>query len=197
MNDPKIDNSIKTYLIAAIPLVMFISLAAIFYKQLGSETNPNDLPSVLIDKKAPAFPTEPLLGLKKNNIQIPAATKAFTNGKVTLVNVWASWCVPCRQEHPVISKFAEDNKNITLVGINYKDKNPNALRFLGALGNPYAAVSIDPNGAASIDWGVYGIPETYILDQNDTIIYKHVGPISPRILEEKLLPIINGALAKK
>ena len=196
MSDEAPRNSMRTYLIATIPLLLFLSLALIFYIQLGSGKNPNDLPSVLINKLAPAFPAKPLPALMRNNKQVPAITKEFVAGKVVMVNVWASWCVPCRQEHPIISKFAQENTDVVLVGINYKDKTPNALRFLGALGNPYAAVSIDPNGAASIDWGVYGIPETYILDRTGTIIHKHVGPISPRVLKEKLLPIINGALAK-
>jgi len=189
-----VDNSrslAKTYLMAAIPLVLFMTLAFIFYKQLSSGISSSTLPSMLIDKPAPAFPSEPLIGLEENGTQLPPITKELIAGKVTLVNVWASWCAPCRVEHPVISKLAEDNKDILLVGINYKDKNPNALRFLR-----HAAVSIDPKGSASIDWGVYGIPETFIVDKTGTIIYRHVGPINPSIVEERLMPIINDALRK-
>jgi len=186
----------KTYLLAALPLVAFMTLAFIFYKQLSSGISSTTLPSMLIDQPAPEFPSEPLIGLEENGIQMPAITKELIKGKVTLVNVWASWCAPCRIEHPVISKLAEDNKDILLVGINYKDKNPNALRFLSSLGNPYAAVSVDPKGSASIDWGVYGIPETFIVDKSGTIIYRHVGPISPSIVEKRLMPIINSAREK-
>jgi len=186
----------KSYLLASLPLALFIILAFVFYKQLTSGISSNVLPSVLIDKPAPAYPSQPLAGLEENGKQMPAITKELTNGKVTLVNVWASWCVPCRIEHPVISKLAEDNPDILLVGINYKDKNANALRFLGSLGNPYDAVSIDPSGSASIDWGVYGIPETFIVDKTGTIIYRHVGPISPSIVTNRLMPIINEAKAK-
>jgi cytochrome c biogenesis protein CcmG/thiol:disulfide interchange protein DsbE len=189
-------NPLKPYLVAAIPLVLFLGLAIIFYRQLVSGINPNDLPSVLINQPAPDFPVEPLVGLKVAGVQVPAISKKFIAGKVAVVNVWASWCVPCRIEHPVITKLAEDKKEILLVGINYKDKNQNALRFLGGLGNPYAAVSIDPTGSASIDWGVYGIPETFIVDRMGAIIYKHVGPISQAIMDKKIIPIIDGALAK-
>ena len=195
MSDGNSSNTMKTYLLASIPLLLFVLLAAIFFKQLKFGGNASDLPSVLIDKPAPAFPQDPLAGLNRAAIAVPAISQKLTENKVTLVNVWASWCVPCRQEHPVISKLAAERSDVLLVGINYKDKTPNALRFLGKLGNPYAAVSIDPSGAASIDWGVYGIPETYILNKKGTIIHKHVGPISERMLNEKLIPIINKALA--
>ena len=186
----------KAYILAALPLIFFLALALIFYKQLSSGTKSSDLPSVLIGHPAPDFPPLELAGLKRDGVQVPAVTREMISGKVTMVNVWASWCVPCRIEHPVLSKFAQENKDISLVAINYKDKNPNALRFLGALGNPFAAVSIDPAGAASIDWGVYGIPETFILDKNGIIIYKHVGPISEQILADKLLPMMKAAQAK-
>lgn len=196
MNDEAPKHSIKTYLIATIPLALFILLALIFYKQLKSDTDPNTLPSVLINKPAPDFPTEPLAGLNKDNKPVPAITKEMTQNRVVLVNIWASWCVPCRAEHPVITQIAQNYPDLLVVGINYKDKNPNALRFLGALGNPYHAVSIDPNGAASIDWGVYGIPETYILNKDGVIAYKHVGPISEKILTEKIAPVLDVELAK-
>ena len=196
MSEAKPVNSMKTYVIASIPLILFALLAGIFYKQLLSGDNAQDLPSVLIDKQAPDFPSDILLGLKKDGAQVPAISKALVKNKVHMVNVWASWCVPCRQEHPVISKMAAERSDVILVGINYKDKNPNALRFLGALGNPYTAVSIDPAGVASIDWGVYGIPETYIVDWQGKIVLKHVGPISEAIMTSKILPAIHRAQAK-
>lgn len=197
MSEPKSDNSMRTYIIAAVPLILFAVIALIFFKQLTSGTNNQTLPSVLINKPAPEYPTEPLIGLKVDGVQVPAITKEMTNGNVTLVNVWASWCVPCRQEHPVLYKLAQERKDIMLVGINYKDKTPNALRFLGALGNPYSAVSIDPAGAASIDWGVYGIPETYVLNRAGAIILKHVGPISDQIMAKKIMPVVEEALIEK
>lgn len=196
MSDTKPVNSMRTYLLASIPLIIFALLAGIFYKQLSSGSNTHDLPSVLIDKQAPDFPTQALLGLNKDGVQVPAISKELVKNKVHMVNVWASWCVPCRQEHPVLTKMASERSDVILVGINYKDKNPNALRFLGALGNPYSAVSIDPAGAASIDWGVYGIPETYIVDWRGTIVLKHVGPISEAIMANKILPAIHKAQAK-
>ncbi len=194
MSEQKSGNSLKTYLLASIPLVIFAALAATFYSQLKSGNNAQDLPSVLIDKVAPGFPSEPLQGLMRDGVQVPAISAENTKGKLLVVNVWASWCVPCRQEHPVLARLAKMRKDIMLVGINYKDKNENALRFLGALGNPYAAVSVDPKGVASIDWGVYGIPETYIVDRTGKITLKHVGPISNEILDNKIIPAIDAAM---
>ncbi|MCP4073749.1 MAG: DsbE family thiol:disulfide interchange protein [Hyphomicrobiales bacterium] len=187
---------VARYLLAALPLILFMALTFVFLKQLSSGIDPNKLPSVLINLPAPDFPTQPLAGLKVNGQSLPAISKELVSGKVTVVNVWASWCVPCRAEHPQLMELAEIKPDVLLIGINYKDKNANALRFLGGLGNPYAAVSIDPNGAASIDWGVYGIPETFILDKTGTIIYKYVGPINEAILAGTLIPILDTALAK-
>jgi len=196
MSEEVLPNPLKTYLVAAIPLVLFLGLAIIFYQQLVSGINPNDLPSVLINQPAPDFPAEPLVGLKVAGVQVPAISKRLIAGKVAVVNVWASWCVPCRIEHPIITKLAMDRKEILLVGLNYKDKNTNALRFLGGLGNPYAAVSVDPTGSASIDWGIYGIPETFIIDRMGNIIYKKVGPISQAMMDNKIIPIIDRELAR-
>ena len=197
MSEETSPNALRTYLIAAIPLALFLALAIIFYKQLVSGINPNDLPSVLINQPAPNFPNEPLVGLKVNGIQIPAITMELTWGKVAVVNVWASWCGSLQAgTSGDCQRLAQDRKEMLLVGINYKDKTLNALRFLGGLGNPYAAVSVDPKGTASIDWGVYGIPETFVVDKTGTIIYKHVGPINEAILEMKIIPIIDEALAK-
>ena len=196
MSEQSSPSMVRTYIIAAIPLMLFMSVALVFFKQLNSGTNPNDLPSVLINLPAPGFPGEPLSGLESEGVQVPAISSQLVEGKVLLVNIWASWCLPCRQEHPVLMKIAKQIPGLLLVGINYKDKNANALRFLGSMGNPYRAVSIDPNGSASIDWGVYGIPETFIINKTGTIIYKHVGPIGEALLNDKLLPIIDDALAK-
>ncbi|MEX3011712.1 DsbE family thiol:disulfide interchange protein [Hoeflea sp. TYP-13] len=179
--------------IAFVPLIAFVALAAIFFSQLISDRDVSEVPSVLIGTKAPALDLQPLEGLKRHGVQVPALTDAVVEGKVTLVNIWASWCVPCRQEHPLLMALAQDSR-INLVGINYKDKTPNALRFLGELGNPYAAVGIDPKGVAAIDWGVYGIPETYLLDKDGNITFKQIGPFSPDSVNDDLIPAIEKAL---
>ena len=169
--------------LAVIPLVLFAALAVIFLRQLKSNTNPSDLPSPLLGKAAPQFSMPALEGLVRDGKQLPGLKTADFDGKVTVVNVWASWCVPCRAEHPIIVKLGED-KRLRLVGINYKDKPGNALRFLGQLGNPFDAVGTDQKGRAAIDWGVYGIPETFIIGRDSTIRYKHVGPLDPVSLKK-------------
>ena len=116
-------------------------------------------------------------------------------GKLAIVNVWASWCVPCRQEHPILFELAKD-KRFQLIGMNYKDASDNALRFLGSLGNPFSAVGVDPNGKMAIEWGVYGVPETYLIGKDGMIALKHVGPIDPEILQNKIMPAIEKALAQ-
>jgi cytochrome c biogenesis protein CcmG/thiol:disulfide interchange protein DsbE len=125
---------------------------------------------------------------------VPALTAAAVKGKLTLVNFWASWCVPCRQEHPVILSLSQDPR-LTVVGVNYKDGTENALRFLGELGNPYAAIGLDPNGKMAIDWGVYGIPESYLVGPDGTILYKKVGPFDENSVRTGLMPAIEKALA--
>tara|TARA_R110000751_G_scaffold107645_3_gene203830 strand:- start:197 stop:796 length:600 start_codon:yes stop_codon:yes gene_type:complete len=178
---------------AFLPLIAFVALAAVFLSQLLSDKDISTIPSVLIGTRAPALDLPPLEGLVRNGQQVPALSTALVEGKVTLVNVWASWCVPCRAEHPLLMALARDER-INLVGINYKDQTSNALRFLGELGNPYAAVGVDPKGISAIDWGVYGIPETYLLDRNGVIIFKQIGPFSPDAIRDELLPQIEKAL---
>ncbi|MCO5733534.1 DsbE family thiol:disulfide interchange protein [Rhizobium sp. SSA_523] len=178
--------------LALIPLVIFALFAAIAGKMLyDQDVNGLDIssiPSALIGKQAPSLSLPALHGS-----QTPPLTDEAIRGKLALVNVFASWCVPCRQEHPLLSELARD-KRLTVVGINYKDRNDNALRFLGELGNPYAAIGVDPNGKAAIDWGVYGIPETYLVAPDGTILYKRVGPFDERSVTEDLLPAIEKAL---
>jgi cytochrome c biogenesis protein CcmG/thiol:disulfide interchange protein DsbE len=135
-----------------------------------------------------------LKALLKTVEAVPALTDAAIAGRLSLVNVWASWCVPCRQEHPILLELANDPR-IELVGINYKDKTPNALTFLGELGNPFTAVGVDPAGQAAIDWGVYGIPETYLVGPDGTILFKQIGPFTPESLRDKLLPAIEKAMS--
>lgn len=168
----------RSRLIFILPIVVFVILAGLFFVQLTSGRNPAELPSVLLNKPVPAFSLAPLEGLMADGKPVPGFSKEDLKGRVTIVNVWASWCAPCRQEHPLLVELAKD-PSVRLVGINQKDNPDNARRFLGALGNPYAAVGVDPNGRASIDWGVYGVPETFIVGPDGMIRHKHIGPLTP------------------
>ena len=180
--------------LAALPLIVFLVLAGIFLKQLESGGSARDIPSALIGKPVPEFALAPLDGLLDNGgAQVPGIDTASFKGKVTVVNVWASWCAPCRLEHPLILALRE-NRDVRIVGINYKDQTANALRFLGQLGNPFDAVGVDPRGSAAIDWGVYGVPETFIVDRDGLIAYKHVGPLTPENLGAKFLPELKKVL---
>nr|WP_279306569.1 DsbE family thiol:disulfide interchange protein [Microvirga solisilvae] len=178
-------------MIFILPGVVFLVLAILFFVQLTSGRNPAELPSVLLNKPVPVFNLAPLEGLMADGKPVPGFSNESLKGRVTIVNVFASWCAPCRQEHPLLVELAKD-PSVRLVGINQKDNPDNARRFLGALGNPYAAVGVDPNGRASIDWGVYGVPETFIVGPDGTIRHKHIGPLTPENLEgfkEKLRQI--------
>jgi cytochrome c biogenesis protein CcmG/thiol:disulfide interchange protein DsbE len=181
------------YALALIPLIVFAGFAAIAGKMLyDQDVNGLDvsaIPSALIGKTAPSLALPPLEGSN-----MPALTDAALKGKLTLVNVFASWCVPCRQEHPMLKQLATDSR-LNVVAINYKDRNDNALRFLGELGNPYKAIGVDPNGKAAIDWGVYGIPESYLVGPDGKILYKKVGPFDERSVTQDLMPAIAKASA--
>ena len=181
--------------LAALPLAVFIALSLIFWTQLNSGRDISEIPSALIGTKAPWRDLDPLAGATKDGAPVPALTTQTARGKLTLVNFWASWCVPCRQEHPVILQLAKDPR-ITVVGVNYKDGAENALRFLGELGNPFSAIGLDPAGRMAIDWGVYGIPESYLVGPDGTILYKRVGPFDDKSLKEGLYPAIEKALGK-
>lgn len=181
-------------LLALLPLILFAALAAVFWTQLRSGRDISEIPSALIGTKAPLLELEALQGAMRDGKPVPALTNAAIEGKLTLVNVWASWCVPCRQEHPIILELSKDPR-LTVVGINYKDQNANALAFLGELGNPFSAIGTDPRGKAAIDWGVYGIPESYLVGADGTILYKRVGPFDEKSLNEGLYPAIEKALA--
>jgi len=189
MSDPATPSS-RRWLIAALPLAIFLVLAAIFLKQLAAGGASSDLPSALIGREAPKDRLEPLPGLLIDGQQTPGISPEMFAGKYTLVNVWASWCAPCRQEHPLLVDLAA-NTDIAIVGLNYKDSPENALRFLGQLGNPYVAVGVDPKGRAAIDWGVYGVPETFLVGPDGTIIHKHVGPLSPEAISRNILPLVK------
>lgn len=176
-----------------LPVAAFLVLAALFYSRLGGE-DAALIPSALIDKPAPAVVLPPLDGLAREGVPLPGIDPAAFAGQVTLVNVFASWCGPCRQEHPVLEELAKQ-PGIRLVGINYKDEPENARRFLGALGNPYSAVGVDPAGRAAIEWGVYGVPETFVVGPDGRIRFKFVGPLTPAALSGPLADAISRARA--
>lgn len=192
MNDEVKTGNARKFL-ALIPLLVFLALAGIFYKQLANGGAIRELPSALIGKPAPIIDLPILEGLKNNGVQLPALSGDIFTGNVTVVNVFASWCGPCRIEHPQLIELAKD-KRIQMAALNYKDAPENALRFLGQLGNPYTIVGVDEKGRAAIEWGVYGVPETYIVGKDGIIKFKHVGPISNAILNEKMKPLIEQLL---
>ncbi|WP_421927611.1 DsbE family thiol:disulfide interchange protein [Neoaquamicrobium sediminum] len=175
--------------LALLPLGLFMALAAIFLAQLLSGRDNSVVPSALIGAEAPQTSLPPLDGTG-----LPGLDSTLFEGKVTLVNVWASWCAPCRQEHPLLMQMAQDPR-IVVAGLNYKDRPENARRFLGELGNPYAQIGVDGNGRAAIDWGVYGVPETFLVGKDGRIAWKHVGPFTPDSIVTGLMPEIEKALA--
>ncbi|NIX75482.1 DsbE family thiol:disulfide interchange protein [Microvirga terricola] len=170
----------RSRLLFLLPVAVFVGLAALFVFRLGGG-DPSRIPSALIGKPAPAFALPALEGLTADGKPVPGFSNEDLKGRVTVVNVWASWCAPCRQEHPLLVELAKD-PSVRLVGINQKDNPDNARRFLGALGNPFAAVGTDSNGRVSIDWGVYGVPETFIVGPDGVIRHKHIGPLTPETL---------------
>jgi cytochrome c biogenesis protein CcmG/thiol:disulfide interchange protein DsbE len=169
----------KRYLI---PLAIFVILAG--FLAVGLRLDPREVPSPLIDKPAPAF-TLPRL-------DDPAVQVAATElkGQVVVLNVWASWCVPCLAEHPLVTELARSTK-ARVVGLNYKDQAEDAARWLQRHGNPYEMVLTDREGRVGIDYGVYGVPETFIIDKQGVIRHKHVGPITPQALQEEILPLVK------
>jgi cytochrome c biogenesis protein CcmG/thiol:disulfide interchange protein DsbE len=172
-----------------LPLAVFLALAGVFLAQLLSGRDISTVPSALLGEQAPGTSLPPLPGL-----DLPGLSSADFKGKVTLVNVWASWCAPCREEHPVLMALAQD-KRVSIAGLNYKDRPENARRFLGDLGNPFMAIGIDEAGRTAIDWGVYGVPETFLVGRDGKILFKHVGPLTVDATQRTLLPEIEKALA--
>ncbi len=184
----------KRNLLVMLPLVAFIALAGLFLYRLGAG-DPSRLPSALIGRMAPATDLPALEGLTRDGKPVPGLNSASFAGNVTLVNVWASWCVPCHEEAPLLDQLAKD-KRIRIAGINYKDVPDNARRFLNRYGNPFVASGVDANGRASIEWGVYGVPETFLIGRDGAIAYKLIGPITAENLVKVLQPEIEKALAK-
>ncbi len=165
-----------------LPLGIFIVLVALL--AVGLNLNPREVPSPLIGKPAPAF-TVP---------QLHSPEKTFSPqdmlGKVWLFNVWASWCVSCREEHPILVEFARTGM-VPIVGLDYKDKREDGQRWLARFGNPYSIVPFDADGRVGIDYGVYGVPETYLIDKAGVIRFKQIGPITPEVLEKKIIPLVQ------
>ncbi|AZO40255.1 DsbE family thiol:disulfide interchange protein [Mesorhizobium sp. M7D.F.Ca.US.005.01.1.1] len=178
-------------LFVLLPLLIFLGLAGLFLSQLLSGRDVSEVPSALIGLPAPQTNLPALEG-----INLPGLDSKSFAGKVTLVNVFASWCAPCREEHPVLLALAQD-KRFTMAGLNYKDRPENARRFLGDLGNPFQAIGVDEAGRTAIDWGVYGVPETFVIGKDGKIAYKHVGPLTPETARDLLLPQIDKALAAR
>ena len=175
-----------------LPLAIFACLAAILWFRLGSG-DPSRIPSALIGRPAPQTTLPPLEGLVANGGQVPGLVPSVFRGKVSIVNVWASWCVPCHDEAPLLTELGHDSR-LQVVGINYKDSPANARRFLGRYGNPFGIVGVDANGRASIEWGVYGVPETFIVGRDGNIMYKLVGPVTPEIMNNVLKAEIDKAM---
>ncbi|MFO7482964.1 DsbE family thiol:disulfide interchange protein [Oceanibaculum nanhaiense] len=164
-----------------LPVLLFIAVAGYF--AVGLTRDPQKLPSAMIDKPAPAFALPPAIA------DVPGLSDADLKGQVALVNVFASWCAPCRIEHPLLTGLAREG--VTIFGINQKDKPQAVAKFLADLGNPYARIGADTDGRVSIDWGVYGVPETYVVDRDGHIRYRHVGVLTAKDVEQTIRPLLR------
>jgi cytochrome c biogenesis protein CcmG/thiol:disulfide interchange protein DsbE len=165
-----------------VPLLLFGGI--VIFLAIGLRLDPREVPSPLIGKPVPAFSLPPvrgrLLGLASSDLK----------GEVSLVNVFASWCVACRAEHPLLMRIQREGI-VPVHGLNYKDRPDDAARWLDEMGDPYTRTGADLDGRVAIDWGVYGVPETFVIDRDGTIAYKHIGPISPSVWNQMLLPLIR------
>jgi cytochrome c biogenesis protein CcmG/thiol:disulfide interchange protein DsbE len=180
-------------IIVLVPLFVFLGLALLFLIRLGAG-DVSRIPSALIGHPAPQTDLPGVAGLERDGKPVPGLDGASFKGAVTVLNVWASWCVPCVEEAPLLVRLARDPR-IRVVGINQKDSAENARRFLTRYGNPFVANGVDSNGRASIEWGVYGVPETFVIGRDGRITYKLIGGITPQNLEQALKPEIEKALA--
>ncbi len=174
-----------------LPVLVFVAVAGLFAVALRSG-DPSKLPSALIGKPVPASAFAALSGLLADGKPVPGFThEDLAKGKTSIVNFWASWCGPCVDEHPLIAEL-KITSGLEIFGVNYKDDPAAARRFLGRYGNPFTAVGTDADGTTAIDWGVYGMPETFVINGRGEIVYKHVGPLSPEAIETKILPVIKA-----
>ncbi len=187
------DGMNRRRVIVLAPLLIFLGLVLLFLIRLYAG-DPSQIPSALIGHPAPQTNLPPVAGLDRNGAPVPGIDAAHFKGAVTVVNVWASWCVPCHDEAPLLMQLARDSR-LRVIGINYKDEPENARRFLGRYGNPFAAAGADLNGRAAIEWGVYGVPETFVVGRDARIAYKLVGPITADNVDTVLKPEIEKALA--
>jgi cytochrome c biogenesis protein CcmG/thiol:disulfide interchange protein DsbE len=169
-------------LLYLLPILIFVGVG--IGLAVGLTRDPGTLPSALLDQPVPRFALPPIEGLPGEGL-----TSADLEGEVSLVNVFASWCVPCRAEHPLLLGLSE--RGVVINGINYKDPPGQAAGWIAELGNPFARIGADRDGRVAIDWGVYGVPETFVIDRAGRIRHKHVGPLQPRDLEETLLPMLE------
>lgn len=182
-------------ILVLLPLAVFLGLATLFFVRLLGGGDASRIPSALIGRDAPATDLPPVAGLERDGKPVPGLAASDFKGTVTVLNVWASWCVPCHDEAPLLVQLARDPR-IRLVGINYKDQADNARRFLGRYGNPFAASGADVSGRAAIEWGVYGVPETFIIGRDGKIAYKLVGPVTPENIQQVIKPEIEKALTR-
>jgi cytochrome c biogenesis protein CcmG, thiol:disulfide interchange protein DsbE len=175
-------NRRKGRLVTVLPVAIFALIGAGFY--WGLFNGDDNLPSPLIGRAVPEFDLPPIEG------RADGLSTADLKGQVSIVNVWASWCVPCRVEMPLLNELAARDE-VAIFGLNYKDRPEEALGFLTELGDPYTRIGADRNARVSIDWGVYGVPETFVIDAEGRIAYKHIGPFNRRSLEEDILPVVR------
>lgn len=179
--------------LAFVPAIVFVGIAIMFMVALLRPGDPSKLPSMLIGKPAPSTALPPLAGYFDNGVSVPGiAAVDLVQGKPVIVNFWQSSCAPCVAEHPLLIILAEKS-GVPLLGINSKDPAAGARRFLNRYGNPFTAIGVDANGRMAIEWGVYGMPETFIVDGKGRVIYKQIGAITPEIVDEVLIPLIDKA----
>lgn len=185
-------------LLILLPLIIFGAMAVLFLLQMAKGTDPSKIPSVLINKPAPDFDLPPInaqYGFVVEGSPMKGFGSADLKGKVSVVNIWASWCPTCRDEHPLLLEMNKDNR-YQLLGLAYKDEEANAARFLKNHGNAFDRVGLDLSGRVGIDWGVYGAPETFIVDKTGTIRHKHIGALTPKSLMESFIPKLEEILAE-
>jgi cytochrome c biogenesis protein CcmG/thiol:disulfide interchange protein DsbE len=182
----------RSKLFRLLPVLIFAAVVGFFAMALRSG-NPNLVPSTLVGKHVPESTFPAVAGVDSNGeFKSGFSSADLANGKVSVVNFWASWCMPCVEEYPLLIQLKE-NAGVDIYGVNYKDRASAARHFIGRYGNPFTALGTDAQGRAAIDWGVYGMPETFIVDGKGTIVYKQVGPITSDVIATKLLPAIQKA----